>query len=409
MLEEAATASPTQPPNPEFMDLVNGFTITEIIEVCKPITKLSRSSKRKHGSLHEALTQLPAEQQAQITRILHERDNRKRRRFTSPVRSTMEHVADETHPAVQLDENGVSTEFMESIDAEVVKERIRRYIQRTSNAALAMVSCACCAREVFRNDAIATPMAHIPHQHVLRPTKPHDAYTLYKNMLLHRLAYDNNGDGWICLECWNSLESGKKPALSLANGMWIGEIPFELGILTLPERILIAKYFPAAYVVKLYPKAKNSRSWDQSRMQSGLKGNVSTYHLNVQDIACIVTAGIMPPPAWILAATIGVTFISPCGKPEPTLPDFLRVRRRRVREALQCCKRINPLYADIQISEENLAQLPVDGIPEELVVTAKVSDDMALLAAEHGNYVPQDEGKCLSFFFEGLVSWNTRL
>lgn len=406
MLEH--NASPTLPPSRGFMDLVNGFTITEIVEACKPIITLSRSSKRKRASLHEALAELPAEQQAQITRVLHERDHRKRQRFTSPARTVVEHLASETPTAVRLDENGVSTEFMESIDDEVVQERIRRYIQRTGNAALAMVSCASCAREVFQTAAVATPMAHIPHQHVLRPTKPHDGHVLYKNMLLHQPAYDNNGDGWVCLECWTSLESGKKPALSLANGMWLGEIPFELAILTLPERILIAKYFPAAYVVKLYPKAKNSGSWDKSRMQSGLKGNVSTYHLNVQDIATIVTAGVMPPPAQILAATIGVTFISPSGKREPTLPDFLRVRRRRVREALQCCKRINPLYANIQISEENLAQLPVDGIPEELIVTAKVSDDMALLAAEHGNYVPQDEGECLSIPFEGFVSWNNR-
>jgi hypothetical protein len=42
----------------------------------------------------------------------------------------------------------------------------------------------------------------------------------------------------------------KTPALSLANGMWIGEVPLELSVLTLPERILVAHYFPAAHIVK---------------------------------------------------------------------------------------------------------------------------------------------------------------
>ncbi|KAH9000485.1 hypothetical protein EDB92DRAFT_1831586 [Lactarius akahatsu] len=46
------------------------------------------------------------------------------------------------------------------------------------------------------------------------------------------------------------------PALSLANGLWIGDVPPLLNILTLPEQILIARYFPAAYIVKLYPKKR---------------------------------------------------------------------------------------------------------------------------------------------------------
>lgn len=139
-------------------------------------------------------------------------------------------------------------------------------------------------------------------------------------------------------------------------------------------------------------------------MNSGMRGNVSTYHLNIQDVAKIMTEGILPPPAWILAAVIGVTFITPKGKAEATMPDFLRVRRKRVHrkrvhDALLCCKRINPLYRDVEISESNLAQLPEDGIPDELSSTAKVSNDMEMVVSEHEGYVPQDEGRFCCFHF----------
>ncbi|KJA12784.1 hypothetical protein HYPSUDRAFT_102952, partial [Hypholoma sublateritium FD-334 SS-4] len=58
-----------------------------------------------------------------------------------------------------------------------------------------------------------------------------------------------------------------------------------------------------------------------------------------------------PPTAQILSATIGVTFLGPKGLPEATMPEMFRVRRRRVREALQWLKMNNPLYANIEISE----------------------------------------------------------
>ncbi|KAK0197841.1 hypothetical protein F5146DRAFT_919470, partial [Armillaria mellea] len=53
----------------------------------------------------------------------------------------------------------------------------------------------------------------------------------------------------VCQDCLRSLTKEELPRLALANNMWIGHIPAELEILTLPERILIARYFPAAYII----------------------------------------------------------------------------------------------------------------------------------------------------------------
>ena len=105
--------------------------------------------------------------------------------------------------------------------------------------------------------------------------------------------------------------------------MWIGDVPLALKVLTLPERILVARYFPAAYIIKLCPKKRGAQYWASEGMQSGLRGNVSTYRLNTNDIANLTGDLIMPPPSAILAATIGVTFVGPKNLPEKTLSFFL--------------------------------------------------------------------------------------
>jgi hypothetical protein len=80
--------------------------------------------------------------------------------------------------------------------------------------------------------------------------------------------------------------------MALANDMWIGDVPFELSVLTLPEQILIARHFPAANIVKLYLQKKGARS-----ANCALRGNVSTYRLNTEEIADMVQGNIMPHPS----------------------------------------------------------------------------------------------------------------
>jgi hypothetical protein len=70
--------------------------------------------------------------------------------------------------------------------------------------------------------------------------------------------------------------------------MWIREVPLELNILTLLERVLIARFFPAAYIIKLYPKKRGARFWANDNFHCGLWGNVSTYRLNTDDITSMV-------------------------------------------------------------------------------------------------------------------------
>jgi hypothetical protein len=135
----------------------------------------------------------------------------------------------------------------------------------------------------------------IPNGHLLVPSEAHPAHQYTCGLLLHPSAITattSGPEGAVCRECISSLEKGRLPRLALANGMWIGEIPFELAVLMLPEQILIARHFPAANIVKLFPEKKGVRSGN-----GALRGNVSTYRLNTDEIADMVDGNIMPNPS----------------------------------------------------------------------------------------------------------------
>ena len=61
-------------------------------------------------------------------------------------------------------------------------------------------------------------------------------------------------------------------------------------------------------------------------MYTGLRGNVSTYRLDPRQVASMIDGRLFPPPAKILSATIGITFVGPKGLCESTMPAMFRVR-----------------------------------------------------------------------------------
>ncbi|KAH8976856.1 hypothetical protein EDB86DRAFT_2768594, partial [Lactarius hatsudake] len=280
------------------------------------------------------------------------------------------------------------------------------FIHATGHDATTMLTCAVCAGLFFTTEVQPVELSHLREKKKLSPTIHHPAHVLTDGMLLERnnnlLGRYENGTPFtnVCRTCVCNLQNDKTPTLSLANGLWIGDIPPPLNILTLPERILVVRYFPAAYIVKLYPKKKGAHNWSSAGMQSGLRGNVSTYRLNTNNITHLTDMQIMPPSSAILAATIGITFVGPKNLPEKTMPGFLRVNRTRVRLALEWLKSNNPIYRDVIISSERLRKLPVDSVPMEIMSLARHSDDTVLLAEETDGYVPDDNdfenGTCIS-------------
>ncbi|KAJ3574092.1 hypothetical protein NP233_g1995 [Leucocoprinus birnbaumii] len=298
---------------------------------------------------------------------------------------------EDTDPVIAAVLRDLSDEFLEVVPDDVIKECVQAFIRRTGNDALGTRPCAACARIVPLGALVEfVTVDEIPNHQLLRPFRPHRMHNLVRGLLLH----DSTQEGSpleICSTCFRRLKANKLPPLALANNMWIGAIPFQLRVLTLAERILVARYYPAVYIVKLYPKDPSVRYWDPNTLNNGLKGNVSTYPMDPNATAKFMNEPIMPPPASVLSATIGVTLIGPRGFPERTMPDILRVRRSRVRDALEWLRENNPLYADIQVSADRLDALPEDGIPDEIMSTTRYSTDMDAVNREHETYVPQEE------------------
>ena len=359
------------------------LTKREIIEVL-PRGTFSTKEKRSRAKLEEAVMLLPPEQ-----RTLLERTGMDKAMVLNGNVNANAVVDGSRETDVSQDP------FFETVSEDCRRERISKFIDATGNKATATATCAVCAGTFFKQEIYETKLSDLRLKNKLAPSIPHPAQKLTDGMLLHitpsSLQVDASGVALanVCNSCTLDLRKNRTPAMSLANGLWIGDIPLELKVLTLLERVLVSRFFPAAYIVKLYPKKKGARTW-ASGLHSGLRGNVSTYRLSTDQIAHLASSHVMPPSSAILASTIGVTFVGPKNLPQRTMPGFLRVNRDRVRVALEWLKENNPLYINITISAERLACLPVDGVPDEISSLAKYSDDTRMLAEETDGYVPSD-------------------
>ncbi|RDB20715.1 hypothetical protein Hypma_012141 [Hypsizygus marmoreus] len=378
------------------------YTVADIKTACHGIFTLTRDVARKRELLINAIGALEEDLRGEIVRRLRETEN-ERKRKQPPIRDqntrrrrhvpTAHHttVLESTDTRSAPSTNLEDTSFLDSPSTETINQATIRFIKRTGNEALRVVPCVSCARETDASQTKTYEINDIPSPQCLSPAIPNDNHILRDGMLLYEPAISHDNHVSLCHECDRKLVAQVRPPLSLSNNMWIGDIPHELAVLTLPERMLIAKYFPAAYIVKLFPKVEGAQFWDKTSMHSGIQGNVSTYRLDYEQIASMIDGKTMPPPAAILSAVIGVTFIGTKNLPELTLPDMFLVRRDRVRMVLIWLKAHNPLYRDIEISEARLLELPQNAVPMEILAATKFSTDVEALERERETYVPNHD------------------
>jgi hypothetical protein len=126
-------------------------------------------------------------------------------------------------------------------------------------------------------------------------------------------------------------------------------------------------------------------------LNSGVRGNVSTYQLNTPDVARMIEGDLMPHKPAILAAMVAITIIGPSKLPVKSLPSLLSVSRHRIKAALLFLKCENHLYRNVVISDANLLLLLEDGVPEDLLSVVKYSDEQSLLAQEQEGYIVGDD------------------
>ncbi|KAI0349805.1 hypothetical protein OH77DRAFT_1499389 [Trametes cingulata] len=141
------------------------------------------------------------------------------------------------------------------------------------------------------------------------------------------------------------------PALSLANGRWVGDVPKQLQGLTFAEELLIARF---------------RRNYCVAHVKSGqgyLKANAIVFEQPVLKVY-----DVLPPPRSEIEDCFALLFTGPV---KPSNDDYKRtpfiIRHRVVMEALGWLQLNHEQYAGVQISRENMAQF-IDHEPPVCVV-----------------------------------------
>ncbi|OCH88801.1 hypothetical protein OBBRIDRAFT_813456 [Obba rivulosa] len=226
-------------------------------------------------------------------------------------------------------------DFMQCPSPDDVKACYQQFFDATSAANLTQVVCGVCAREVASKTSKLIKLYDLPHRERLAPSIRHVAHTLYDGCLL-------------------------EPA-----GV-VGES------------------------VQLYPKLRGYRPSPET-LQRAMHGTVSTFAMDTQGVAAMVEGALMPRKPAILASLISITFVGRGKLPKNCLKHTFRVRRQCIRDALIWLWHNNTTYyGDIIISEEHLALLPDDDIPQELAGIVRHCSDDAVIEQEHNGYVPSE-------------------
>ena len=388
---------------------VHELSIVEILELCNGQISFSREQRRhKALAVYRVATAAPLHVRISLQMAGRQKRERKARAREATRERNLQRDRDwhqgrrrQSEPQISsAEEPWDTTRFLQLPSSQQLKNCYSRFYNATSNRALRRSTCAVCARNRLVSEVGETRfrLDKIPNRHRLCPRTPHPAHELTNGMLLEQTGLRHNEDNGatyavLCNQCQESLKkngSNLPPKLSLANNLWIGRVPDELQGLTFPEQLLLAQLYPRVFVFKLFPKKMNGVRSIAS-LQSGLRGNVSTYALNPDAIADMISGNLMPHPPRILASVIAITFVGLGSLPREWLRSLFRVRRQVLRKALVWLKNNNRHYEHIEINEHTLSQLPEDDVPEEIVSILQHSDDVGSIDENAGGYVPNDD------------------
>ena len=130
-------------------------------------------------------------------------------------------------------------------------------------------------------------------------------------MLLERSGIVDDGSmqqAIICGKCISALQSSlpHPPCYLLANSLWLGDCPPVIHQLSIPELFLIAHKFPRVYIIKLY--VKSCRGHPETQQQA-LKGNMTTFNLNMDKIGDMLNGRLMPQLLEVLSSVLSVCYI----------------------------------------------------------------------------------------------------
>lgn len=358
------------------------LTAKEVIEAF-PRGTFSMAAQRRRRELEAEIAVMADDAKAVLICLAAQKRARTRGASTRTRGSVNTHV--ERHRDYDRD----PARYLQLPSEEQWRGCIRAVRTATTNEQVSRVVCVVCARERFVSECRDVLLSDLPSRERLIPAEAHRSHRLFDGMLLElRYVRSSAGGalGSLCVDCEGFLRAGKRPRLSLANNMWLGDVPEELQGLTVPEQMLIALQFARCYVFKLFPR--NGHVGDPDLLQSGLAGNVTTFPLNNEQIVQMVEGQLLPRPLSILSSVIAVTFVGVGRLPKRWLKSTFRVRRVRVHAALRWLKTHNPMYMSMDIAEVNLQALPEDGVPLEILSTVLHERNGDVVDEERAGYVP---------------------
>jgi hypothetical protein len=366
-------------------DIINAF----------PKGRIPRDARRDRATLDEEVRAMPRDELDTLVAVV----RNKQSQSAGQAEVIRKRKADGQMERRER-QNGASRDLDRSLDhfmglpsKEQIQQIHRDYRSATSNKALKTSICVSCARETPDADGSLQRLDDLDGIQNLKPKRAHKSHNLVNGLLLLAELVQEDDEmglhGWFCTECITKLNQDKLPPLALANNMWIGTVPFQLRCLTITESQLIALHYPRMFVFKMYPK--DGKHWDRDQLQSGMKGNATSYELNSDDVAKMINGEKMPRRPAILASVIAVAFIGQGTPPKSWLKSTFTVRRQRVRDALIWLKSNNNDYRGIEINDEALGELPEDDVPIEILAAARQDQDYRGLAEECDGYVPVEE------------------
>jgi hypothetical protein len=399
---------------------IENLTVLEILHCLRGVLSFSVAERNKKALLVErTILQAPVDKLEELKvaglrkgEEIVEHRKRKRRTTQNHYRTKRRRVEVDSAVGVEEYDVGDNPAFLQLPTEEETKNCYRKFFEATSNEALSSAVCGICAREcgVMDEKLVSFKLADIPNMDRLIPDVQHPAHDLFEGKLLasegvfgqEELIMVN-----ICSLCLGHLRNTAKsgpPRLALANGLWIGRVPWQLQVLTFAEQLLVALLYPRVYVFKLFPK-KIAGTRNTENLQRGMRGNVCTYELNSHGILSMLHGDLMPRPPSILASLISVTFIGVGQLPRSWMGKMFRVRRHAIFEALAWLKANNPrYYGNVEIDEGRLAQLPEDEVPDEILSIVRQSTDEGMVDQESDGYIPQEDELVVDEGSEGAGS-----
>ena len=224
---------------------------------------------------------------------------------------------------------------------------IQNWCSDFSASAIEEIGCKVCGQLVKKNESVPFQNVNFDDNlltpsvwgkdDVTRKEQTH-SYTTRQRKADDIVLLNNCRD--ICFTCREYLLAGETPPLSLANGLWVGDVPPQLQNLSFAEKMLIARVRHNRCIVRV------------SSGMHKMRANAIMFSTPVPKVY-----NILPPPKKDVSEVLACIFTGPC---KPTPEDLKRipllVRRQAVADALEWLKLNHMDYYDLTISYTNLNQ-----------------------------------------------------